>query len=100
MEIAVLGRQNTITSFKLAGVKNTILAGETDSELLSQFESLTRNTEIAVLVVDDACAPIRSDIIQYIETHHSPIIVEIPSRNREIREGIIDIITKRASGAK
>jgi len=100
MEIAVLGKRSTVAGFKLAGVKNTTIAGESETELLDQFESLTENPDIGILVIDDSCTQIRQDIIQFIETNKSPIISEIPGRKCKIEEGIIDAITKRASGAK
>ena len=100
MDISVLGRKETVTGFRLAGVKNTTITADSEADLLRQFMELASRQETSLLIVDDSCSPIKQEIVSFIETNKNPVIVEIPSWNKKIDRGIIDIITQRALGAK
>ncbi len=95
-----MGRKSTVSGFRLAGVKNTVIAAESEAGMLRQFQELSSNQNTGLLIVDDSCSPIRKEIVSFIETSKQPAIVEIPSWNKKIDRGIIDIITQRALGAK
>ncbi|MFH1234690.1 MAG: V-type ATP synthase subunit F [Candidatus Diapherotrites archaeon] len=99
LQIAVLGSNGTVTGFRLAGIKNAVVAEESQPALLRQFESLAAMEGAGILIVDDSCSQIRKEIILFIEANRSPIIIEIPGRGGKHGSEIIDSIVKRASGA-
>ena len=100
MDIAVLGGKNTLIGLKLAGISKAVLAADSREELLEQFEGISHDSSLGILVVDNSCAKIRQDIARFVEANRLPMVVEIPGRGEKIEEGIIDIITKKATGAK
>lgn len=100
MKIAVLGNKNTLLGFRLAGVKNAVLAAESEEALLEQFEKLAENEEISLIITDNSCSKIRKHLIRFIELNKKPLVIEIPGRNERIEGGIIETITKKATGAK
>ena len=100
MKIAVLGNRNTLTGLKLAGIQKAVLAAGSREGLLEQFEGLARDEGTGVLIVDNSCEPIRKHIARFVEANRLPLVIEIPGRGERIEEGIIDMRTKKATGAK
>jgi len=100
MEIAVLGNKSTVIGFKLAGIKKCIEAANNLVELTKQFREITADEEVAMLIVDSACQPIKDEIIRFIEFNEKPVIIEVPCKGKRIEPSIFDSIVKRATGAK
>ncbi|GEM_PF-1729628 len=100
MEIAVLGKRQTVLGFGLAGVKKKIVAAEEKDGLLEQFESLAADEGIGLVIVDGSCEKIRRELARFIEEHRKPMVLEIPAGKEKIERGILETITKSATGAK
>ncbi|MEM0360561.1 MAG: V-type ATP synthase subunit F [Candidatus Diapherotrites archaeon] len=99
LQITVLGSKNTVTGFKLAGIKKTIVAEENPQALLRQFETLTADPSTGILIIDNSCSPIKKEIFLFIEANKNPIIIEIPDKTGKKSIGITEHITKKASGS-
>ena len=100
MQIAVLGNKSTVVGFRLAGIQKCVEAANNIVELTRQFKELTSNEDIALLIIDDACQPLRDEIIRFIEFNKKPVIVEIPCKGKRIEPSIFESIVKRATGAR
>jgi len=100
MEIAILGRRQTVLGFKLAGAGNAVIASENKNELLDQFDALASREEIGLIAVDDSCSEIHEHLIRFIEENRKPMVIEIPSQKGTPAEGLLESITKSATGAK
>ena len=100
MKIGVLGSKNTLTGFGLAGIMKGIESAQEKEQLLKQFNELTENQEIGVIIMDNSGEPIRDHIVRFIKSHRTPLIIEVPGRNESIENGVIEIISKKATGAK
>ncbi len=100
MEIAVLGCRQTVLGFRLAGVKNTLIASQNRQELLEQFEELASRNETGLVIVDESCNEIKQWLAWFIETHRRPMVIEVPSYKRKGEIGLLKLITKRATGVK
>jgi len=99
MEIAVIGEQNTVTGFSLAGVKRTYLpqAGK------EHLKNILAEDGLGVLILTERFA---ADNRKEIEDHQSskrvtPIIVEVPDVDGPIEREIDPIreLIRRAIGA-
>jgi len=100
MKIGLLGSKNTLTGFGLAGIKKGILASKEKEQLLKQFNELAENQEIGVIITDNSSEPIRDYIVRFVEENKTPLIIEVPGRNESIENGVMEIISKKATGAK
>ena len=99
MEVVVIGEQNTITGFSLAGVKRTYLLDEGKENL----KDILSEDGLGVLVLTERFA---EDNRKAIEDHQSskrvtPIIVEVPDVTGPIEREVDPIreLIRRAIGA-
>jgi V/A-type H+-transporting ATPase subunit F len=99
MEVVVIGEQNTITGFSLAGVKRTYLPDEGKENL----KDILSEDGLGVLVLTERFA---EDNRKAIEDHQSskrvtPIIVEVPDITGPIEREVDPIreLIRRAIGA-
>jgi len=99
MEVVVIGEQNTITGFSLAGVKRTYLPDEGKENL----KDILSEDGLGVLVLTERFA---EDNRKAIEDHQSskrvtPIIVEVPDVTGPIEREVDPIreLIRRAIGA-
>ena len=99
MEVVVIGEQNTITGFSLAGVKRTYLPDEGKENL----KNILAEDGLGVLILTERFA---EDNRKSIEDHQSskrvtPIIVEVPDVTGPIEREIDPIreLIRRAIGA-
>ena len=99
MEVVVVGEQNTITGFSLAGVKRTYLPDEGKENL----KDILSEDGLGVLILTERFA---EDNRKAIEDHQSskrvtPIIVEVPDVTGPIEREVDPIreLIRRAIGA-
>ena len=99
MEVVVIGEQNTITGFSLAGVKRTYLPDEGKENL----KDILSEDGLGVLILTERFA---EDNRKAIEVHQSskrvtPIIVEVPDVTGPIEREVDPIreLIRRAIGA-
>ena len=99
MEVVVIGEQNTITGFNLAGVKRTYLPDEGKENL----KSILTEDGVGVLILTEQFA---EDNRKAIEDHQeskrvTPIIVEVPDVTGPVEREIDPIreLIRRAIGA-
>jgi V/A-type H+-transporting ATPase subunit F len=99
MEVVVIGEQNTITGFSLAGVKRTYLPDEGKENL----KDILSEDGLGVLILTERFA---EDNRKDIEGHQSskrvtPIIVEVPDVTGPIEREVDPIreLIRRAIGA-
>ena len=99
MEVVVIGEQNTITGFSLAGVRRTYLPEEGKANL----KDILSEDGLGVLILTERFA---QDNRKAVEDHQAskrvtPIVVEVPDINGPI-ERVVDPIReliRRALGA-
>ncbi len=99
MEVVVIGEQNTITGFRLEGVKRTYLPDEGKENL----KEILSEAGLGVLILTERFA---EDNRKAIEDHQSskrvtPIIVEVPDITGPIEREVDPIreLIRRAIGA-
>jgi len=100
MKVGILGSKNTLTGFGLAGIKKGIVAAQEKEQLLKQFNELTDDQEIGVIITDNSSESIRDHIVRFVESNKAPLIIEVPGHNESIENGVIELISKKATGAK
>ncbi len=100
MEIAVLGNENTVLAMRLAGIGKTVLAPGKREDLLEEFERLAGEKGIGLIITDNSCEKIRDCLANFVETRKTPLVIEVPGKGEKIENGIIEMITKKATGAK
>ncbi len=99
MEVVVIGEQNTITGFSLAGIKRIYLPDEGKENL----KSILAEEGVGVLILTERFA---EDNRKAIEAHQeskrvTPIIVEVPDISGPIEREVDPIreLIRRAIGA-
>ncbi|MEM4598389.1 MAG: V-type ATP synthase subunit F [Candidatus Diapherotrites archaeon] len=98
--IAVLGDEKTVTGFKLAGVKKAIVASDDSFELLKQFNSITSEPNVGLLILDSTCHKILKEVLLFIELNRMPVIIEMPSWKERPGSEIFNFVVGWASGIK
>lgn len=80
MKYFVIGDQDTVLGFKLAGIEGKV--AKTQSEADTLFTQSLSDPLIGIVVITERCADlIRPRLENYIFTKDFPLIVEIPDRN-------------------
>ena len=94
MKIALIGDEDTIALFKLAGVSICH-----DNE--EKFSEIVNDESVAILLITDEYAEkLRNKIIQHRLLKEMPIIVEIPGKKKMEREDTIKKLIVRAIGVE
>ncbi len=94
MKIALIGDEDTIALFKLAGV-NICYGNE------EKFSEIVNDESIAILLITDEYAEkLRNKIIQHRLLKEMPIIIEIPGKKKMEREDTIKKLIVRAIGVE
>lgn len=79
MNYFVIGDQDTVLGFSLAGVEGKAVASREETE--TAFSEVMDKSDIAIVVITEKCAGwIRDRIENYLFTKDFPLIVEIPDR--------------------
>jgi V/A-type H+-transporting ATPase subunit F len=76
MEIAVVGRENFVIGFRLAGIKKTYIS--TDSDIEKNIENVLRDKDVGILVVHNATLKkISHNLKRKIEESAKPVVIAI-----------------------
>lgn len=79
MRYFVIGDQDTVLGFSLAGVEGVSVSSA--QEIESAFNNVIEKSDIGIVVITERCAKkIRQQIDNYLFTNEFPLIVEIPDR--------------------
>lgn len=80
MKYFVIGDQDTVLGFNLAGVEGRIVSGKEETE--AAFSDTLNIPDAAIVVITEKCAAlIREELENYLFTKDFPLIVEIPDRS-------------------
>lgn len=94
MKMALIGDEDTIALFKLAGILRC-------SSNYEDFEKFVNDGEIAILLITyDYAEKIKEKIIQHRLLKNFPFIIEIPSKKKIEREDTIKKLIVRAVGVE
>lgn len=102
MKIGVIGDFETVTGFRLAGIKDAYEVEEL-SEAVDLLKGIVKNEEIGLIIITEKIADdIRDEIKELFEKRITPLLVEIPDKNGPIekkRDPIKELI-RRAVGVE
>lgn len=101
MKMVVIGDENAVAGFRLAGVSEGKIV-KTPDEAEKVLKELARDEEVAVLIITEEVASMASSIVQELYLKPKPVIVSIPS-HREVktkREDPIRGLLRRAIGVE
>ena len=98
MEYFVIGDEDTVLGFSLAGVKGQVVFSKEDTE--ESLESAINRKGIGIIIITERIADmVRDKIEEYTYKLSFPLIIEIPDRNGAIEgRASINEIIKSAVG--
>ncbi|MCX8204222.1 MAG: V-type ATP synthase subunit F [Candidatus Nezhaarchaeota archaeon] len=101
MKIVVVGDEDAVAGFKLAGVSDGRVV-RTPSEAEEVLKELVRDEEVAVLMVTEEVASMADSLVRELYLKPRPVIVKIPSRKGvEVKkEDPIRELLRRAIGVE
>ncbi len=94
MEIAVVGREEFVTGFRLAGVRKVFEVGGDVAEMEKRLGELLQNREVGILVVMDAdfrrvSPALRKSMVESVE----PVVIAIGKIEEvDLRERIKNVV--------
>jgi V/A-type H+/Na+-transporting ATPase subunit F len=100
MKISVIGDFDTITGFRLAGIKDTYEV-EDPGKAVEVIKDLFKNMEMGVIIITEKIADnIRAELKDISEGKVTPLVVEIPDKHGSIEKKVDPIkeLVKRAVG--
>lgn len=101
MEIVVIGNEETLTGFKLAGITRTYSAEDAKGSL----ESILNDRTVGIIMISEKCAQEHQEILnrgRKDKKKLTPIIVEIPDNTGPIAREVdpLQELIRRALGAQ
>lgn len=101
MKVVVVGDEDAVAGFKLAGVSDGRIA-KTPDEAEKVLKELARDEGVAVLIVTEEVASMASHFIRELYLRPKPVVVEIPSHRETAvkREDPIKELLRRAIGVE
>lgn len=85
MKYFVIGDQDTVLGFSLAGVEGITVSSAKEVE--AAFNFAIKDREVGIIVITERCAKlIKGHIEDYSFTNEFPLIVEIPDREGKDKE--------------
>ena len=79
MQYHIIGDEDTVLGFSLAGVNGNIVRNPEQAH--EAFKEILKNHEVAIIIITERCAAmIREEVDHYIFNADFPLIVEIPDR--------------------
>ena len=93
MKYAIIGDENTVLGFGVAGVSGEVAANA--DEARQAFGALLEDKEVCIIIMTERIADmIRSVVDKYLLTESFPLIVEIPDRHgtQPNRPGIKEMV--------
>jgi len=99
LKIAVIGDEDTVAGFKLAGVSQGWVA-RTPSEVEAALREAERDEEVAIIIITEEAASMAKHKLQEMYLKPRPAIVEVPSKKgaAEVKEDPIRELLRRAIG--
>jgi vacuolar-type H+-ATPase subunit F/Vma7 len=94
MRVAVLGDKETVLGFAFAGIKEYRLAEDYESAKRAFAELL--GTQDIILVTQKIADLLRAEIDKLRSPY--PLVVEVPAREKVIREDTVNRLVRRAIG--
>lgn len=77
MHYFVIGREDIVLGFHMAGVSGEIVTDASDVK--KSFMNALENKDIGIIIIEEAMANlIREDVDEYVFSHEFPLICEIP----------------------
>ncbi len=97
LKVSVIGDEDTVTGFRLAGVKETQVI-EDNSNLEQAFEEI--EDDVGVIVLTERIAEKRRDYIESYKKEKDvfPILVEIPDKKGSVKKTELTDLIKKAIG--
>ena len=101
MKIAVIGDEDTVAGFKLAGVPMGRVAN-TPSEVEEALREVERDEDVAIVIITEEAASMARQALQEMYLRPRPAIVEVPSKRTlgRPREDPMRGLLKRAIGVE
>ena len=93
MKYAVIGDEDTVLGFGIAGVAGHVAADA--DEAMRAFDAVRADKDVAIIIITEPVADmIRAVVDRYIFTESFPLVVEIPDRHgrQPGRPGIKDMV--------
>ena len=106
-KIAIIGDQDTLTGFELAGIKEIYRAEITDEKSVAEVErilkNLLRREDIGLILITERIADKLRKTIEEIEVKKEevfPIIIEIPDKKGPVQRVVLPLqkLVRRAIG--
>jgi V/A-type H+-transporting ATPase subunit F len=100
MKISVIGDFDTITGFRLAGVKDSYIT-EDPNEALRILKKLVREEDSGMIIISEKLADkIRKETSELLEGRIAPLLVEIPDKKGPMETKVDPImkLIKKAVG--
>ena len=94
MEIAILGSDEFVTGFRLAGVKNILTAS--DKEVSKKVEDVIKEQKVGILVMEDLdFANLNNKVRKILDRSVTPVVVTLTKeqKNSDLRQ-----LVKRSIG--
>lgn len=91
MKISVVGDSDTVTGFRLAGVKEAFSVSDANSTRETVRELMAKEDISIIIIAERKAEEIREDLVRLTEGRRFPLIVEIPDKQGRM-EGKVDLI--------
>lgn len=83
MQFHVIGDENTVTGFRMIGLRGEIV--ETEDETREALEEAFASDEIGIIIITERiAAKVQEEIDEYLYGHDFPLIIQIPDREGPI----------------
>ena len=95
MKYYVIGDEDTVTGFRLAGVDGTVVTSRSEAE--ESFEEALKDHENGIVIMPERIAELmREKVDRYVFSEQFPLIVEIPDRlgTVEGKLGLRELVNK------
>lgn len=89
MQFFVIGDENTVTGFRMIGLKGEVVKSE--DETREALEEAFASEDIGIIIITErVAAEVQEEIDEYLFGHDFPLIIQIPDREGPI-EGRVSI---------
>lgn len=89
MQFFVIGDENTVTGFRMIGLKGEVVKSE--DETREALEEVFASEDIGIIIITErVAAEVQEEIDEYLFGHDFPLIIQIPDREGPI-EGRVSI---------
>jgi len=102
MKISVVADFDTVTGFRLAGVREAYVV-ETPEEAFERIKELIKKEDIGIVITTERIMEkIRQEVSELLEGKNFPLLVEVPDKGGKIEKKVdpINELIKRAVGVE